>query len=185
MNARRFALTCWALTGVLLVFSGGARLAGLRLNTSASAPEGVWRVLPLQGEPERGMLVEVCPPVHPAVAAMRDGGYLPPGPCAPGVAAFLKPVAAIAGDLVSIRQGQPVAVNGREVVGTMPASNMPAWPDGDYRVAPGTLWLLSNYSEYSFDSRYFGPVPVFHVRGKAEPVFTRGDVAALALGMQP
>jgi len=49
---------------------------------------------------------------------------------------------------------------------------MHAWPDGEYVVEPGSLWLLSGYSVSSFDSRYFGPVPVSHVRAKAVPLLT-------------
>jgi len=157
-----------------------AAQAGLRLNVTASAPQGVWRVSTLNAaDIRRGMLVEVCPPEHPAVAALRDGGHLRPGRCAAqDVVPFLKPIAAVAGDLVSIRRGQPVHVNGYPIAHTTAAAHIPAWPDGDYRVQPGTLWLLSGYSENSFDSRYFGPVPVSHVRAKAEPVLTWGQMAA-------
>jgi len=82
----------------------------------------------------------------------------------------------VAGDEVSLRHGQPVRVNGKVRPNTVAKPHLPAWPDGDYRVEPGTIWLLSGYSENSFDSRYFGPVPVSHVRTKAVPLLTNGDM---------
>jgi type IV secretory pathway protease TraF len=27
-----------------------------------------------------------------------------------------------------------------------------------YSVLPGTVWVISSYNRFSFDSRYFGPV---------------------------
>ena len=42
-----------------------------------------------------------------------------------------------------------------------------AWPGG--RVPPGEVFLLSSYAG-SYDSRYFGPVPVEGLLGRAIPV---------------
>jgi len=177
-KGRKFALTIWTLTASTAALLLIGAQAGLRLNTSLSAPKGLWQVSTLaEADIKRGMLVEVCPPDHPSVIALRDGKHLLPGSCALGVAAFLKPVAAMAGDRVNIRRGQPVRVNGRELAHTTASPQIPAWPDGEYVVEPGTLWLLSGYNENSFDSRYFGPVPVSHVRAKAVPLLTRGEMA--------
>ena len=35
---------------------------------------------------------------------------------------------------------------------------MPLVPSGTYAVSPGTVWVISSYNRFSFDSRYFGPV---------------------------
>jgi len=177
-RGRKFGITIWTLTAGVAIVLVVAAQAGLRINTTPSAPKGLWHVSALAATGiRRGMLVEVCPPEHPTVAALRDEHHLLPGSCASGVAPFLKPVAAIAGDTVSIRREQPVRVNGRELAHTVASPQMPAWPDGEYMVEPGTLWLLSGYSENSFDSRYFGPVPVSHVRAKAVPLLTQGKMA--------
>ena len=185
MNARRFGIAGLTVAGTLALIAGGASLAGLRLNTTPSAPEGLWRVTAIEGKAlARGTMVEACPPDMPIVDVMRDGGYLPPGRCPPGVAPLLKPVAAIAGDRVTIKKGQPAAVNGYALARTAAAPSVTAWPDGDYTVEAGTVWLFSSYSENSFDSRYFGPVPIANVRGQAAPLITQ-DNLALAAGGQP
>jgi type IV secretory pathway protease TraF len=31
-------------------------------------------------------------------------------------------------------------------------------PAGTYPVLPGTVWVISSYNRFSFDSRYFGPI---------------------------
>jgi len=176
-KGRKFALTIWILTASTAALLLIGAQAGLRLNTSISAPKGLWYASKLaEADIKRGMLVEVCPPDHPAVLALRDGRHLLPGSCALGVAAFLKPVAAVAGDIVRIRRGVPVHVNGQALAHTAASSRLPAWPDGEYVVEEGTLWLLSSYSDNSFDSRYFGPVPVSHVRAKAVPLLTSDEM---------
>jgi type IV secretory pathway protease TraF len=35
---------------------------------------------------------------------------------------------------------------------------MPLIPLGTYEVLPGTVWVISSYNRFSFDSRYFGAI---------------------------
>jgi len=180
MNARRFGIGSWIATGALAIVMLVGRHAGLRVNTSASAPSGLWYVSSIaEDKIERGMLVEVCPPAHPVVIALRDSGHFPSGPCTLNIVPFLKPVAAVAGDIVSIRQGQPVHINGQALAQTAAKPHLHPWPEGEYRVEPGTLWLLSGYSDNSLDSRYFGPIPISEVRAHATPLLTRGSMPVL------
>lgn len=172
----------WGVATALAVGLAIAHTAGLRLNLTHSAPIGLWHVRPVEpGTLARGQLVEICPPPAPVVQAMREHGYLSTGwigRCEQaGVMALLKPVAAVAGDLVSIRQGVPAKVNGVPLVNTRANAGIPAWPDGDYIVSRGWVWVFSSYSAASFDSRYFGPVPAANVRGQATPIFIRGTAA--------
>ena len=41
---------------------------------------------------------------------------------------------------------------------------------GEYHVLPGSVWVGSQHSPLSFDSRYFGPVPSQGVLGRAKPL---------------
>jgi type IV secretory pathway protease TraF len=38
-------------------------------------------------------------------------------------------------------------------------------------VAKGEVWVISSYNPLSFDSRYFGPVPISRIEGFARPLF--------------
>ncbi len=155
---------------------------GLRINLSHSAPIGVWRVSPFDAAKlVRGELVEVCPPAAPIVKLMVDRGYLDRGNCASThVTPLLKAVGALPDDTVTIQHGSAVAVNGQPVPNTAAMASLPAWPDGTYIVQPGHVWLFSTYTSVSFDSRYFGPVAIASIRGKAIPVLVHGEVADMA-----
>lgn len=178
----------WGVAASLAVGLAIAHSVGLRLNLTHSAPVGLWHVRPVEpGALARGQLVEICPPSAPVVQAMREHGYLSTGwigRCEQaGVMALLKPVAAVAGDLVSIRQGEPARVNGVALPNTRAHTGISAWPDGDYIVSRGWVWVFSSYSAASFDSRYFGPVPAANVRGEAAPVLIRGTTTTMTIGV--
>jgi hypothetical protein len=46
------------------------------------------------------------------------------------------------------------------------------WPYGEYRVTPGFVWVASSYNPWSFDSRYFGSLPVGIIRRRLKPFLT-------------
>ncbi len=90
---------------------------------------------------------------------------------------LVKPIAATAGDR---RDGVRRRCDGERMAGAghsaaRPATALgrplPPFPSGTYQVRPGQLWLLSGHDPRSFDSRYFGPVPVANVQGVARPVW--------------
>jgi conjugative transfer signal peptidase TraF len=183
MSPCRFALGAWAVAGAIAVALSAAYSAGLRLNTTASAPRGLWRLAHI--DPARvkpGDLVSVCPPAERVVIAMRVRGFIGPGDCPQTqTEPLLKPVVAVAGDRVRVQPGGPVAVNGMPLPNSAPLARMPAWPAGSYQVPAGQVWLLSSYARGSFDSRYFGPVPAENIRGEAIPVLIVGDAGCLTV----
>jgi conjugative transfer signal peptidase TraF len=91
---------------------------------------------------------------------------------------MLRPVVAVAGDMVTVT-AEGITVNGHPVPGSAPLDRdssgrqLQPVPLGSYRLAPGQIWLSSGHDPRSFDSRYFGPVPVASVRGIASPVLVR------------
>ncbi|HJU19338.1 MAG TPA: conjugative transfer signal peptidase TraF [Stellaceae bacterium] len=161
------------LTGLALL---GAGAAGLRVNATASMPRGLWRVAPAAGPIPRGAIVSLCLPPGPLLRLALRRGYLDAGRCPGGAEPLLKPVAAIAGDVVRITAAG-IAVNGALLPNSAArkqdsaARPLSPLPPGTYRVAPGAVWVVSSYAGKSFDSRYFGAVPVSAVRGTAQPVW--------------
>jgi conjugative transfer signal peptidase TraF len=167
-------LSRYALGGVLgaLCTWGLLRVIGLTLNLSGSMPVGLYAITrePLQV----GQIVAVCLP--PTVAQFgRARGYLATGACASGTQAVLKIVAAAAGTAVDV-QPEGLTINGRPVAHSAVlardshARELPHMPWGSYTIAPGELWLLSTYDPRSWDSRYYGPVPITAVIATARPV---------------
>ena len=120
-------------------------------NASASAPIGLYRVLP--GKPIRGDLVLVRTPSSVRqIAAER--GYLPQN------VPLVKRVAALDGDIVCAAD-DVISVNGRVVAERLARDRLgrplPAWT-GCQTLGPGDVFLLMKDVTGSFDGRYFGPV---------------------------
>lgn len=154
----------------LIVLLGGA---GFRVNLTPSESLGLWRFV----EPDRpilvGDLIFICPPNTGVMREARARGYLRFGLCAGRVAPLIKTVVATSGQVIEIRDD--VRVDGRP----LPHSRV-ARTDGQGRsmvhydggvVPPGAVFLHSEFPG-SFDSRYFGPLPMDGILGLAQEVWT-------------
>jgi len=173
---RRRHAAIGAVAGSVLGVFVVARAAGLRVNTTPSMPIGLWMVTAASPSPSRGDIVAVCLPDNdPAREAFRRG-YIGAGSCPGSAEPLVKPVAAIGGDMVAV-SAAGIAVNGTPISNTASLSRDEAGrplqrvPAGLYRVPSGELWLLSGHDPRSFDSRYFGAVPIAGVRGIASPIW--------------
>ncbi len=168
-----FAVGLLAIIGMLLI--GIGETFGLLISvTDSAAPAGVYRIT--SGGASRGELVAACLPALVAQFGLTRC-YLRTGGCPANAEPVAKIVGALPGDFVEIEPGF-VAVNGRRFAnsatathdsGRRPLSHVP-W--GRFRVASGEVWLFGFNDRRSWDSRYFGPVPLRNVRGVLEPVLT-------------
>jgi conjugative transfer signal peptidase TraF len=152
---------------------GIAGIAGVRWNPTASVRTGLYVITNDANAP----LVAFCP-TGEAAAESISRGYRPRGlQCPDKYAALLKPVAAREGDTVEVSQ-MGISVNGKLLPNTVAfkidAKKRPmrGWPNGTYIVQPGTVWVLSSYSKYSYDSRYYGPIKLSTVITHAKPFWT-------------
>jgi conjugative transfer signal peptidase TraF len=152
-----------------------ARVAGLRVNATPSMPRGLWRVTAANKPFRRGQVVTVCPPDTAAIREAARRGYVPVGNCPGGYEPLVKPVAALAGDRVTV-SAAGVAVNEQPIASTAQLAedstgrSLKSVAAGTYRVPPDEIWILSAHDPRSFDSRYFGPVPVANILGEARPL---------------
>ena len=152
--ARRalFALI-WLALVLALAFG-----AGLRFNPTPSLPKGIYRIVP--GAPERNDLVSFCLEGDFAELAL-ERGYLEPGSCPSGLRPLLKCLAGLPGDSVDPYSLPICAVDSHG----RPMS--PALAPGV--VPPGMALVLADHP-CSFDSRYFGFVPLESLQ-RVKPVF--------------
>ena len=160
MNVKRFVLVAVApaiaASSIVLLLG----VFGIRLNiASNSLPPGLYRIVPAG----KGSDLLICPTgVAEKVSIEREYRIKSFG-CGDGYAPLLKPIAARAGDTVTLSQAG-VAVNGKLLQNSKQypmdgiGRPMPMVPFGTYAVLPGTVWVISSYNRFSFDSRYFGPV---------------------------
>jgi conjugative transfer signal peptidase TraF len=130
--------------------------------TATSAPRGIYLVM--KAEHRHGGRVRVCLPESLARFG-RGRGYLDRGSCPGGVRPVGKRIVALPGDTVVVSDGE-LFVNGTRVarVRRLPRDSggrfIPAVPEGSYEVVPGTAWLVSGFHPRSWDSRYYGAVPL-------------------------
>jgi conjugative transfer signal peptidase TraF len=157
---------------VAILIAVGNPLGVLISNTDSAAPAGVYHVV--SGKFQRGDLVAACLPIAIAQQGLVRG-YLRTGACAGNAEPVGKIVGALTGDRVEIEPGW-IEINGmrfkRSAVAPRDSSGRPlphvAW--GSHRVQAGEVWLFGFNDHPSWDSRYFGPVPIANVRGKIKPV---------------
>jgi len=168
---RRPVLLATAITFISTI--GIAGIAGVRWNPTASVRTGLYVIT----NDAQASLVAFCPTGDAATEAIARG-YRPRSlQCPDKYAALLKPVAARAGDTVEVGQ-MGISVNGHLLPNTaafkIDAKKRPmhVWPNGTYIVQPGTVWVLSTYNKYSYDSRYYGPIQLSTVISHAKPLWT-------------
>lgn len=153
------------------------QIAGVRWNMTSSLPVGLYRASELGADEIRvGDLVLFCPDAEVGLFA-KSRGYLKSGDCPGGVQQMGKPVVALPGDRV-VHEGEYVAVNGV----ALPSSTtqtvdsqgraLPGAVGKDLILPEGYVWLLSDHDVRSFDSRYFGAIPIRSIRARLVPLWT-------------
>jgi conjugative transfer signal peptidase TraF len=180
-SPNRWDRVCWGVLGV------GAALCVVPVLvatctpflwvTTHSLPWGIYR---RTHEPiRRGMLVHFCLPEALASYAL-ERGYVSGGLCPGLTQELVKPVAALAGDEVEI-SAQGVAVNGSVIPDTpvyvtdsqgRPHAVSLAGGSAHVIIPQGYVFVLSNFHPRSWDSRYFGPLPLTAIRGTVREVWT-------------
>jgi conjugative transfer signal peptidase TraF len=178
LGTRVLGLVAGAILIALL--AAAARTDGLIfVATDSSCPIGIYHVV--HQPPARGELVKACLPEAIASYGMARG-YLASGECPNGAEPVIKVIGALAGDRVDLLP-EEIRVNGT----ALPQSStrmrdsrgraVRTLPRGSYETTADDVWLFGLHDARSWDSRYFGPVPVNAVLGAVEPVFTLGRSA--------
>ena len=169
----RYAV-CLGVSSVVLALV--CRGAGIVFNVTPSAPRGLYQETRIPPTKEHGTYILFCPDQKwPGFSNNPNyrKSYL--ANCPDGEEALLKPVAAWPGDVVTTTP-IGVAVNGAILHNSMPDSKDPFGKElhpyayGNYKVPAGQVWVISSYSPRSFDSRYFGPIPVTAIRSWLKPL---------------
>jgi len=135
-------------------------------NASASLPIGLYAVRPI-GPLHLAELVAVTPP-EPVASFLSDRGYLPPG------VPLMKRILALPGQVVC-RNGLSITIDAVDVGEAQTRDRrgreLPSWA-GCRTLAPGEAFLMNPGVPDSLDGRYFGPLPVSSIFGRAAPVWT-------------
>jgi conjugative transfer signal peptidase TraF len=171
LRTRRALVHVLRLALIFFVVVLACAVFGVRFNLTESLPQKVFVVTKDNSAP----LVEFCPQGASAQLSVKRG-YRLPGVCPDGGAPLLKPIVARAGDIVEV-SANGIAVNGKLLRNSAPRTKdsrgrpLAPWPSGSYVVPAGFIWVVSQYHPLSFDSRYYGPVPVSLIRHHLRPLF--------------
>ena len=135
-------------------------------NASESVPTGLYRVQP----PRRLIVTDlvVAFPPEPLATLLAEGGYLPRG------VPLIKRILALPGQTVC-RMDLTITVD-RIEMGTARERDrrgrlLPVW-QGCRAVNQGEVFLMNWDEPASLDSRYFGPLPLTAIIGRAVPLWT-------------
>jgi conjugative transfer signal peptidase TraF len=138
-------------------------------NASASVPIGLYAVAQPTGL-RLADLAAVAPP-EPLAKFLADRGYLPRG------VPLLKHVLALSGQSVC-RNSFTVTIDGTAIGEARERDSrsrpLPSWK-GCRVVSADEVFLMNPRSADSFDGRYFGPLPISSVIGRAIPLWTIGE----------
>jgi len=154
------ALAIGLFVSSVLAVIGASHLIGFNSSPSAAPVGFYWRTAP---RPGRGKLIEFCLPEDVAEFA-EARGYIGHGSCPGGTESLGKIVMGMPGNTV---MADPLSAL-RTDSGGRP---MEHFPFGQYRVPAGEVWVHGT-ARNSFDSRYFGPVPIANIRASLEPLVT-------------
>jgi conjugative transfer signal peptidase TraF len=179
LRSERVSRVCFvsAITGIALLGTtlGGVAF-GFVVNYTHSAPFGLYREIGRSsGTPQGGTVYAFFCPDNRWPSLKGQPNYRTPmRTCPDGYSPLIKPVIAWPGDEV---QTSPdgISVNGRLLQNTVPidrdSSGRHIFPYrfGVYKVQKGQLWVVSSFSPRSFDSRYFGPIPIQSVKTWLRP----------------
>lgn len=163
----------WLLS--ISIFTATVSLAyfiGIRINTSKSFPPGVY-IVSKADTYKRNDLVLFCPPNKAVIQDAIERGYIDIGRCESGTVPIIKRIVGLTGDYVKFTP--TVKINNSELQGSIRLK-----VDGENRALPQLApFTVSNnsffaYSDHaprnSFDSRYFGDVPMENIIGTIRPL---------------
>ena len=167
----RHALTwVFLLATIFLGLVATCAVFGIRFNVTESLPGLIYIITSDSSSP----LIEFCPEGAFAQLSL-ERGYRRRGMCPDGASPMLKPIVAKAGDTVEV-SANGITVNGTLLHNTSPRARdsrgrpLTSWRFGRYIVPAGFVWVASQYNPLSFDSRYYGPIPVSRIRHHLRPL---------------
>jgi conjugative transfer signal peptidase TraF len=149
------------------------RFLGIRVNFTSSLERGFYVV----SERPSANLVEFCPEGEAGAISLERAYRMAGGTCPDGGSPLMKPIAAVAGDRVEVTT-YGIRVNGKLIPNSAAhfkdhrGRPLKPWPMGQYTVPTGNLWVISDFNSWSFDSRYFGPIPYSLVQHRLRPLWT-------------
>jgi len=172
-NQKILKITIGSIIALALPFTLIYQL-GYRINLSESYPKGIYQTIPKKTI-EYGDFIMFCPKNSPLMQEALNRNYILPGTCDGGYYPLLKKVVGLEGDKIEIKDY--VTINGKKQKRSKlykkdPKGNLlPSPKEKNFRVKKGTMFLMSDYHELSFDSRYIGAIEMNQTLSLMRPYY--------------
>lgn len=174
-------LTAWISIFLLSILSIAILLVamGFRVNMTDSIPIGIYRMTGIKNL--KNAFVIFCPEDKPVFQQARNRGYIDSGLCHGGYGYLMKKIVAVKGDKISVTD-KGIFVNHQLIPFSKPISTdgmnrpLPQWRARDYQLKEDEILTMTSQSEWSFDSRYYGPVHTGQIKGMITPVWVKATM---------
>ncbi|HIF0226155.1 conjugative transfer signal peptidase TraF [Legionella pneumophila serogroup 1] len=147
---------------------------GFRVNLTDSIPAGLYRINNTGNI--KNSYVIFCPDDRKAFKQAMKRGYIDHGLHCSGYGYLMKKVVATSGDVISVTS-KGVFVNHTLIPYSKPKLKdgmsrlLPQWHALNYRLKEGEFVTMTSQSEWSFDSRYYGPIHIGQIKGIITPIW--------------
>ena len=174
--ARTFALRACLGIGLFATLVFCAHGMGLRINESPSLPIGIWRVSPARPRLAKRRYRQLLPSRYIGFSRGAGARLCRQRTVRRRLRAASQTRRRDRGGPPS-QTGEGIRINGRLIVNSKSLGRdgsgrtLPSTGTDDVIVAKGEVWVISSYNPLSFDSRYFGPIPISRIEGLARPLF--------------
>jgi conjugative transfer signal peptidase TraF len=143
-------------------------------NTTSSFPLGFYKISK-SNQYKKGDLVSFCAVPSKIIDRMIKQGYTQKNSLCPNqTPQLLKKILGLEDDNITMNSvvllnNQPIK-NSRVFTKDRKGNLLSIQPS--QTIEKGNFWAMSDYNEKSFDSRYFGQVPLKNIIGRATPIMT-------------
>jgi conjugative transfer signal peptidase TraF len=158
----------------IIAFIYGVRESKIIFNTTSSFPLGLYKISKKERY-QKGDLVSFCAIPNHIIKEMIEQGYTQPNPnCQNQTPQLIKKILALEEDNITI--DRVVFINGSLIKNSQVfikdrnGNLLTIQPSQS--IKKGYFWAMSDYNKKSYDSRYFGQVPLKNIIGIATPILT-------------
>ena len=147
--------------------------AGIRINFSHSYPPGIYLVSKAHVY-ERNDLVLFCPPNNAAIHTAKARDYIRSGRCDSSTVPMIKRIVGLAGERVEFTP--TILINGVALTDSerliTDSQHRPLTQLPNFMIPENSFFAYSDHApKTSFDSRYFGAVPMTNIIGHIAPLY--------------
>lgn len=173
LGSRTVTLVVLSVGGTIILSLCLLHRAGARINITQSLPQGLYWTIDKQ--PEKGDIVTFKPPSTAIFLDAMEKGYIKKSSFSFGPGPLLKRIAASAGDYVTITM-EGITINGKPLKNASVRGNdgegrpLTPWLVEEYQLAENEVFLFSDFTQNSFDSRYFGVQQRHCIQDVVKPV---------------